>query len=94
MAHRIQDCAVNKDIVSFDYNSRQSVLYRAKPPCHTQGWGQVHWYLYLSTLKYNFAVLVLILKSYISFMDVLVLVLKYYINVLEYLMYLQVLEVY
>ena len=50
-----------------------------------QGWGQVHWYLYLSTLKYNFAVLVLILKSYISFMDVLVLVLKYYINVLEYL---------
>ena len=45
-------------------------------------------------LKYNFVVLVLILKSYISFMDVLVLVLKYYINVLEYLMYLQVLEGY
>ena len=24
-----------------------------------QGWGQVHWYLYLRTLKYNFSVLVI-----------------------------------
>ena len=37
---------------------------------------------YLRTLKYNFAILVLILKSYFSFMDVLVLVLKYIMNVL------------
>ena len=73
---------------------QDSFFKRAVITACNQGWGQVHWYLYLSTLKYNFAVLVLILKSYISFMDVLVLVLKYYINVLEYLMYLQVLEVY
>ena len=54
-----------------------------------QGWGQVHWYLYLRTLKYDFAVL--ILKPYISFMDVLVLVLKYNISMcFEYLMYLDV----
>ena len=43
----------------------------------------------LSTIP-NFAVLVLILKSYISFIDVLIL--EYISMYFEYLMYLQVLE--
>ena len=56
------------------------VTHTQREYCH-QGWGQVHWYLYLRTL---FAVLVLILKSYISFVDVLVL--KYISMYFEYLM--------
>ena len=38
-----------------------------------QGRGEVLWYLYLRTLKYKLFVLVLILKSHISFWDVLIL---------------------
>ena len=39
----------------------QDTLFSMHETCVDQGWGQ---YLYLRTLKYNFAVLVLILKTY------------------------------
>ena len=40
--------------------------------CHYQGWGELLWYLYLSTLKYSFAVL----EFNSMFRNVLVLTLK------------------
>ena len=56
--------------------------------CHNQTWGQVHEYLYLSTLKYRFESTCTLLKYFLNFPSVLVLILKYftkYLYVLEYL---------
>ena len=53
-----------------------------------QTWGQVHEYLYLSTLKYKFESTCTLLKYFLNFPNVLVLILKYYtkyLYVLEYL---------
>ena len=53
-----------------------------------QTWGQVHEYLYLSTLKYRFESTCTLLKYFLNFPSVLVLILKYfakYLYVLEYL---------
>ena len=59
--------------------------------CVWQTWGQVHEYLYLSTLKYRFESTCTLLKYFLNFPNVLVLILKYfakYLYVLEYLKYL------
>ena len=55
-----------------------------------QTWGQVHEYLYLSTLKYRFESTCTLLKYILNFPSVLVLILKYfakYLYVFEYLQY-------
>ena len=52
-----------------------------------QTWGQVHEYLYLSTLKYRFESTCTLLKYFLISPNVLVLILKYfakYLYVLEY----------
>ena len=56
-----------------------------------QTWGQVHEYLYLSTLKYRFESTCTLLNYFLKFPNVLVLILKYfakYLYVFEYLKYL------
>ena len=52
-----------------------------------QTWGQVHEYLYLSTLKYKFESTCTLLKYFLNYRNVLVLILKYFCQVLEYLKY-------
>ena len=42
-----------------------------------QTWGQVHEYLYLSTLKYKFESTCTLLKYFLNYLNVLVLILKY-----------------
>ena len=54
---------------------------------HNQTWGQVHEYLYLSTLKYKFESTCTLLKYFLNYRNVLVLILKYFCQVLEYLKY-------
>ena len=54
---------------------------------HRQTWGQVHEYLYLSTLKYKFESTCTLLKYFLNYPSVLVLILKYFCQVLEYLKY-------
>ena len=54
---------------------------------YSQTWGQVHEYLYLSTLKYKFESTCTLLKYFLNYPSVLVLILKYFCQVLEYLKY-------
>ena len=62
----------HQDVPSFVGKSCQDV------PSLVQTWGQVHEYLYLSTLKYRFESTCTLLKYFLNFPSVLVLILKYF----------------
>ena len=65
----------------------QTVIIPLRDQAIVQTWGQVHEYLYLSTLKYKFESTCTLLKYFLNYRNVLVLILKYFCQVLEYLKY-------